>query len=82
MKIYIVGQSNAEGCSIESVHKTYDGALKAWNTIRLNILTSFELVNKSHYWDENIEALQCEDPKKIDNYPHDTPQIWEYELEE
>lgn len=82
MKIFIVGKSNAEGCSIESVHRTYGGALVAWNAVRLSILSTFESINDDHMWDENIKALQCKDPKKIDNYPHETPQIWKYDLEE
>jgi len=29
-----------------------------------------------------IENLSCEDPEKIDNYPHETPYIQEIDLEE
>jgi hypothetical protein len=31
---------------------------------------------------EMIEKLSCEDPKKIDNYPQDTPYIKEREVED
>ena len=29
-----------------------------------------------------VKNLSCEDPKVIDNYPHETPYIYEEELED
>jgi hypothetical protein len=38
MEVYIVGNEGPEHNIIHSVHKTYKGALKAWNKIRLQLL--------------------------------------------
>lgn len=38
MKIYVVGQKGVDHNSIKSIHKTYEGALKAWNKLRLGLL--------------------------------------------
>jgi len=33
-------------------------------------------------WLRIIKNLKCRDPKKIDNYPHETPYIHEHEVKE
>ncbi|MBS3096762.1 hypothetical protein J4480_04955 [Candidatus Woesearchaeota archaeon] len=81
MKIYLVGDRGAEHNSVYSTHRTYDGALKAWNKLRLELLKSAKSHLKNNkttdkeMWQRIISNLSCEDPKKIDNYPHETPYI-------
>ena len=29
-----------------------------------------------------VKSLSCKDPKKMDNYPHETPYIREYKVKE
>ncbi|MFA4819745.1 MAG: hypothetical protein WC613_02180 [Candidatus Aenigmatarchaeota archaeon] len=87
MKIYIVGDHGPEHNSIHSVHKTREGALKAWNRRRLYLLREArQFLKGSKYgkdmWKEIIKNLSCKDPKKIDNYPQETPYIQEMEVKE
>ncbi len=86
MKIYIVGDHGAEHNSVYNVHKTYKGAFKAWNRLRLELLRSAKSNLKNHkttdkeMWQRIVASLSCKDPKKIDNYPHETPYIRECKL--
>ncbi len=87
MKVYVVGDDGPEHNTIKSIHRTYKGALKAWNEVRIKLkqeAQSFlkdETRNKE-MWQRMIKNLSCKDPDKIDNYPHETPYITEYEVEE
>jgi len=86
MKIYIVGDCGPEHNSVLNIHKSYSGALKAWNKLRLELLNKAKYyLKKSDTWgremyEEMVKNLSCTDPKKIDNYPHETPYINEYKL--
>ncbi len=90
MKIYIVVLSGPESNQIISLHKTYGGAEKSWNKVRLQELANCEERRKYYkkklpedtMYDEMISNLSCMDPKKIDNYPWETPHILKYNLEE
>ncbi len=87
MKIFIVGDCGPEHNSIKSVHKTYKGAFKAWNDLRLYLLQQVQHFSKNdkedkEMWEKIIKNLSCEDPEKIDNYPHETPYISEYEVKD
>lgn len=87
MKIYIVGDWGPEHNSIKSVHRSYKGALKAWNKLRVSLLKdvkSFSGREKLYkeLWKRIAKNLSCKDPEKIDNYPHETPYITEYKVEE
>lgn len=88
MKIYIVGDCGPEHNSVLSIHKSYGGALKAWNKLRLKLLNEAKkFLKNSNKWsqdmyEEMIKNLSCTDPKKIDNYPQETPYINEYKLSE
>lgn len=87
MKVYIVGHSGADSNSIDIIHKTYEGALKAWNKIRVGLLerAKYFLKQEKHskeMWQRMVNNLSCEDPEKIDNFPHDTPYITECDVEE
>ncbi|MFZ3077492.1 MAG: hypothetical protein WA139_03495 [Candidatus Aenigmatarchaeota archaeon] len=87
MKVFIVGDDGPEHNSIRSVHNTYEGALKEWNKIRMELLEKAKRYLKSdkfdkEMWQKMVKSLECEDPKKIDNYPHDTPYIREWEVKE
>lgn len=88
-EIYIIGHRGPEHNHIESIHKTYDGAIKAWNKLRNELINDarkmkyFCIANKYDYEDYNlsIDKLHCEDPEKIDNYPHETPYIEKWKVE-
>ena len=88
MKVYVVGDHGPEHNSISSIHKTYKGALKSWNKLRVTLLSNAKyLIKNSDKWGKEmyermIKNLSCKDPDKIDNYPHETPYIIEYDLEE
>jgi len=87
MKVYVVGYSSCDGHSLDSIHTTYKGAFKAWNKIRISLLDEAKDSLKRHNNEDEmykriIKRLSCKDPKKIDNGPHETPYIREYELKE
>src|SRR3989338_1293803 len=85
-KVYAVGDHGPEHNSVHSIHKTYKGAKKAWNILRLELLEEVKPYLKNgpngEMWQRIVKSLSCEDPKKIDNYPHETPYIIEYTIEE
>jgi len=85
MKVYVVGDCGPEHNIIRSIHRTHEGALKEWNMARLELLREAKsfLKGESHckeIWETMIKNLSCKDPEKIDNYPHETPYIQEYEV--
>lgn len=90
MKVYVVGHHGPEHNTIISIHKTRRGALKAWNKVRLQLLKEAKesLAREHDYsgWEDMYERmvknLSCKNPEKIDNYPHETPYISEYEIED
>lgn len=88
MKIYIVGDCGPEHNSVLSIHKSYNKALKTWNKLRLEFLNKakYYLKKSDKYskdmYEEMVKNLSCKDPKKMDNYPQETPYIKEYKLEE
>ena len=87
MKVYVVGYSSCDGNSLCSIHKTYKNAFKAWDKIRISLLTEAKdslksRNNEDEMYERIIKRLSCKDPKKIDNGPHETPYLREYELEE
>jgi Fe-S cluster biosynthesis and repair protein YggX len=70
MKIYIVGDYGPEHYSIKSIHKTYDGALKAWNVHRTSLLNSAKYMMENSPEDRKmyagiVKVLSCKDPEKI-----------------
>ena len=88
MKIYIVGDHGPEHNSIIGIHKTHEGALKAWDKHRLQLLKDAKsflekgITRDKEMWRGIVKNLSCKDPEKIDNYPHETPYITEYKLEQ
>jgi len=88
MKVYIVGDHGPEHNSISSVHKTYKGAFKAWNSLRKQLKKNAEYFLKDcrgssrEMYERIIKNLSCSKQEEIDNYPHETPYIQEYELKE
>jgi len=89
MKVYLVGDRGPEHNSIRSIHRTRDGAFKAWNELRLELLREAKayLKNASNgfgkeMYERIVKNLSRKDPKKIDNYPHETPYIHECDLQE
>lgn len=70
MKIYIVGDYGPEHYTIKSVHKTYGGALKAWNKHRIHLLESAKDMMKRSPEDkklyaQEVKVLSCKDPDKL-----------------
>ena len=87
MKVYVVGHRGADSNSIDSIHKTYEGALKAWNNVRIDLLENAKsFLNREEFgqkmWRRIVKNLSCKDPEKIDNSPHETPYIQEWDVEE
>lgn len=86
MKVYVVGDSGPEHNSVESIHTTWKGALRAWNKLRLFLLGQAKEFSKRYpkeeMWQRMVKNLSCKDVEKIDNYPHETPYIREYEAKE
>lgn len=86
-KVYIVGDHGPEHNSVRSIHKTYKGALKAWNKIRLYLLreakSSLERdTTMREMYAKMVKNLSCKDPNTIDNGAQETPYINERTLEE
>lgn len=84
--VYLVGEHGAEHNMVLSIHRTHGGALRVWEAHRL------ELLKKANEWlvasetgrvmhARIVRNLSCENPEKMDNYPHETPYIEEYELQ-
>jgi hypothetical protein len=88
MKVYVVGDNGPEHNSIHSIHRTYKGAFKEWDKLRKELLASVkESLKRTDKFGKGmysgmIKNLSCKDPKKIDNFPHETPYIIDYDLEE
>jgi hypothetical protein len=92
-EVFVVTISDAESTMIVSIHETYEGAYNSWNKERIDIINGLEKVvgalqRKEHYnWQKDemytrmFKNLSCEDPVKIDNHPHETPEILTYTLE-
>lgn len=86
IKVYVVGDSGPEHNSIKSIHKTYEGALKAWDRVRIDLLENAKYFLKKYkndeMWQRIVNNLSREDPEKINNSPHETPYILKRDLEE
>jgi len=87
IKVYVVGDDGPEHNSIRSIHRTYEGALKAWNELRIELLQNAQASLEKDFtsmdmYQRMVKNLSCEDPEKIDNYPHETPYIRELDVEE
>ena len=89
MRIFVVGDSGPEHNNVISIHRTYEGALKAWNRRRLELIEEAQSYLKSmtsesekEMYERIIKNLSCEDPEKINNSPHETPYIREWEVKE
>ena len=89
MRIFVVGDSGPEHNNVISIHRTYEGALKAWNRRRLELIEEAQSYLKSmtsesekEMYERIIKNLSCEDPERIDNYPQETQNITEKKLQE
>ena len=93
MKIYLVGDEGPEHCNVIKVFFKYENALAFFQEHRKDILK--QMAELKEYWqkedprrwaidmyDEMITKLSDENPRTIDNYPHETPFIREMELSE
>ena len=72
MQVYLVSEDGPGYSFVLSAHKTFDGALLAWNSRREELLAN----------DPENRNLRCTDPEKLDNFPNATPYIEEYQLVE
>ncbi len=86
IKVYIVGDPGPERNSVISIHKTYEDALKAWNKHRLELLkdakTSLSKNKKDEMRQRIVNNPSCENPDKVDNYPHETTYIKQWNVNE
>ena len=87
MKVYVVIKTSVDSYSIKSIHKTYTGAFKAWDKVRIELLKRAKyFLNREKYgkemWQKIVKNLSCKDPEKIDNGPHDSPRILELDVKE
>jgi len=82
--VYLVGTATCDGNSVKSIHKTYEGALNAWNSEKLRLIAGHRTMIEHGYdndrYSEMIKNLENEDPETIDNYPHETPYIDKFTL--
>ena len=87
--VYLVGHQGPEHDYVEGVYRNYEDALVTFEKIRLDLLKDAEkglkYAQKESRWSvgmykEIIKKLGEKDPKKIDNYPQETPYIKEQEL--
>ena len=75
-EVYIVGTSAVDSNEIISVHKTYQGALDAWNNQRLKLLEWYkEGIGRDEMYIKMAENMKCENPEEIDNGVHEAPYI-------
>lgn len=91
-EIFIVGHDGPEHNHIESLHQTQEGALKAWNDLRLELIKDAEVMLEfckedgknfgTEIYSDMIKKLRCDNPDEIDNYPHETPYIQKWEVKE
>lgn len=77
-KVYIVAETGIDQYSIHGVYKTYSGALKGWNELRVNMIGEYERRIQYHeqndeddmlWWvdvlKKRMEHLNWDDPKTI-----------------
>lgn len=87
MKIYIFGEWGPESNTVISVHKTREGAMKAWEKKRLIMLEDAKDYMKSRpegkkMYAEMVKVYSCKDPDKMQRLSSwcDTPYIQEKEV--
>ena len=86
MKVWIVTTSNCEGSSLDqmSIHLSRKDAIAGWNTLRKSLLNNARrMMTKTAFpkmYEKMTLNLKCTNPDKIDNYPHDTPIIKDFEV--
>ena len=87
--IYLIGICGWDHLEITSAHKSYKGAMKAWNKIRLNFLKETKeflklensKINKDFY-KRGIKDLSCKEPEKMHNHAGDQPYMQKIELQD
>ncbi len=82
--VYLVGHAGPEHDFVFKVHETYEEALKTFHKIRNDLLEDAKDMLRKGYskemYERMIKNLSEENPKKIDNFPHETPYIVKKEL--
>src|ERR1019366_6870037 len=69
--IFLVCVGDAESMGVKSAHRTYEGALKAWDKERLSLLDGYlkrAKETKDSFKDrylEMAENMRCDDPNSI-----------------
>jgi acyl-CoA reductase-like NAD-dependent aldehyde dehydrogenase len=89
LKVYLVGDHGPEHSHVISVHKTKEGALKAFQARRMELLEEAKerLKQGDSDWakemfKETVKNLSEKNPDKIDNGAQETPFIRKMELKE
>lgn len=85
MKVYLVGEQDAESHSVYCVCKRKKTALRLWNKIRKDLIADEKNLWKSErdkklMLEPQLKNLSETDPDKLDNYPHNEPFIEEFEV--
>jgi len=89
--VYLVGDCGPEHNELRSIHFTYKGALKAFDELRIELIESaleglnFSLMECGDSYGVEMYCRMMKnlyelDPKKIDNYPQETPYLGKMEL--
>jgi len=94
-KVYMVVVTGYDMCSHCGVYKTYEGALKQWNSVRVERLEDYKERDRNDPakllggWDDEIYVYSATTPEqhkkrveKLGRYSIDIVQIKEYELRE
>ena len=86
-KVYVVGVGNAEGFGIHHICANEELALKRWEEIRQELITHTREAIEDEcmfpkIYERMLKNLSETDPKKLDNYPFDTPVLVKHDLEE
>lgn len=85
-KVFLVGHRGPEHNVVKYICGDRETAEHKWHKIRRELLDNAyrqqgwnvtEYGEPDEMYSRIIESLRCEDPEKIDNYPHNTPYIEE-----
>lgn len=94
-KVYMVVITGYDICCHCGVYRTYEGALRQWNSVRMERLADYIEDDKNDPakilggWDDEIYVYSATTPEehmgrveKLGRYSIDTVRIYEYELRE
>jgi len=82
MKVHLLIVEEMEWAEVISAHSTWEGAVKAWDKKRIELLEEQKgWVKKGmHFAKQGVEVLSCTDPKKMEFFYDGTPRIKTFEV--